>query len=1641
MFLTEDNKIYLNNLIKNIFINLNNIEFDQLIYIYYQLIEYIYLKLLINETDKEKFFNQLKRNNNRELKAILNLLLPYIDDSDNYKNYKYIKKLKDITTLKIDEKYIISNFQYSRGYLQEDNKDEFKIYEFSIKDIEINFELLKQTIDRLRIKFYINWVNIVPILLENYPSSKIYQNSRKYYIEKNEEYKETSLPFGEIFDTIVNDLYYNTLEFKWLLFEKNVNNKDIMYLDILNRIYDVHNILNNKINSKWILLDENKQNLFTKNMDLFFNKAINGENYDEYSNELLKDFFTYMMNFFDTKYEFLKDAIQDSNNTYKKIIKYEVNDNEINEDFDFKDKEMTDYFNNYKALNKFYLYDFIRSQILKLERSWYGFKIFRNNKIIKLHEYTQIIYDDKSNNKIDLNKLEQFYNNNVIEELYDNKQIYLSYKNIYNFGKSLFYINKSNKKLDKNIDNFKDLIISRFHDNLNEFQKKNLNNIFKDFFDNSDKKELDKNFIFTNSINKKYQFNDVNILKNINIQFIDFIFGKILGIVFECLCKRGILNEYIIRDEKFEKSVLNDPKNILKKEAENIFFKHLEKYKNAYYYLTDDKFNNLIKINDKKTGKNKTYFKRLAEDMAWYNYYAMDWVSQINFYHHYINQRITMLTGGTGVGKSSQVPKLLLYGLKAFDKKFDGKVICTQPRISPTTDNAKNISKEMGVDIEDNNRIYNKQVKTTNGIIQYKYEKDSHIDEDQNYFLRICTDGSLLIELQKSPLLKKLIIGSRDEFDIDNIKLYSHKNLYDIIIVDESHEHNSNMDLILSITRGSIFLNNQLRLYIVSATMESDDPIYRKYFRGVNDNLKYPIRDFYNPETNTFNELLDRIVIDRRIHISPPGQSTQYKINEIYHDIDLEESKSYDLALSITKDICLNNSPINNDILLFCTTKTKIIKLVDELNKVLPLNTIAIPFYRDLPEESKSLITSNVNQIKKTFKFERKYINDVLNNKIKKEDKNSSYNYDRLVIVSTNIAEASITIDSLKYVIDTGYNLDVSYNYKSETSNIEVKKISEASRLQRKGRVGRVADGYVYYTYPKNARLNIQPSYNICKIDFSNNFLSLMDENPILIKEEDIYNSAYYRFFFLDISKENIDHIKDLIDFIDDFKNIIKKEKQDYLKLHIRFIISQYLTISMLDKKQIYSDNLYNIEFINEESYSYICPFTTTGINSYVLIDDNLSFYLIHPFENDILKYRNNYTRELDKKYYGEKDQFNKNFKEKMIGKLKINLYVYEYMNRINKIRTVLYLESLKQKTDKLLELEYFYPIIMSYKLNVFENVLFIVSFLQEGNFDILSYVDNLELFKKIFSDKTSDLLIINKIFDLFRTTYKHILLNNNITDVKNNSYSIFKNNLYNYINKNYNLLNSYDYDILIKFLLMNTNEEKIRDELLKNNKPKLIPQYILNEINLWCKMYGINYEKFLKLIYKYIEKYVQYKNILENPKYNKYLFDFKIDDELTIDKNIIKSFMFGNINKIFINDNGVYKKANNFISEFTFKKNSFKKKWISNVINNYYILVLNTENEIKDKNIIIKNDEETDNDNVIINNVSAIDNKLLFEFNYFQDNPSNNLYIQMNNINHNYICNNPINIDKLKHPQDPKFNEYINSLQIDIQNYINKNC
>jgi hypothetical protein len=1242
-----------------------------------------------------------------------------------------------------------------------------------------------------------------------------------------------------------------------------------------------------------------------------------------------------------------------------------------------------------------------------------------------LHEYTQ-------NPTPDFNKLEHRYNS-TINLNPGGIVVNISYKNIYNYAKSLlFIIFPNNNNID--IKHLKLMMTLEYESKIN-----NLKDIIDDFLTY----QAPRRFNITGNLTKKY--GNLIIHQNINNAIYNWICDlgnyNLLEITFECLAKRGLLTEYIVRDEKFEKSKMKNEYN------KNEFSKHIQKYKNAYYYLTDDTYDNLPKIYNRKKSKEETYFERLKEQ-GWYNFYAMDWVSQINFYHHYINNRIVMLTGGTGVGKSTQTPKLLLYGLKAVDKIFDGKIICTQPRISPTVDNAKQIARELGVDIENYNPVYKKDVKTIMGIIQYKYEGDDHIDDDQEFFLRIVTDGTLLVELKESFLLKNPINQKKSKFDLKNDKTYGLKNLYNIVIIDESHEHNANMDVILSIMRGTIFLNNQISLYIVSATMESDDPIYRKYFRFINDNLKYPLR---------LDNRSDRIVIDRRIHISPPGEGTQYNIKEIYNDIDLEEDKAYEKAKEYAVQICNTNNPINNDILLFCTTVSQIIKLTNDLNIILPSDTIAVPFYRNLPQASKDIITSNLDEIKNNFRFDRKYINDVLTEKKKKEDLSTGNKYSRILIISTNIAEASITINSLKFVIDTGFNNDVSYNYETYTSNNKIIPISEASRKQRKGRVGRVADGTVYYTYKKHSRENIKPQYGICKTNFSDNLLLFLEENNL---EKQIYEYDSYPYAVSNRRTSLKNLYASIISNLKEQRDKSNSTNDNNIKINYKLVNSYsnllihqffiyetvYNQINQYGEYLFFTDVIDNINLINNQIYENIIPFVKYGISYKGLVDDNLGFYLIHPFENEISSFRDKYTNLLDKNKIAESNIVFKKNQKLLIYPLKENMYLYIQNKGYSKVKIVDYLNQIKSKTDKLIEINLIHPLVVSTKFNLFDNVLFIIYFLKETNYDILGVVENLEIFLKIFKSPESDLLVINKIFDLFKTSFGHLLFQKNFDSLKGKERVNFIEKFNNFKDKNYNKLKFYDYNKLIKMLLKNDDEETFVEGLLKNIKMEETPLYVENEIKNWCKTYGINYIKFSEILKTYIDKYYLYKSIfnddIKNEKYIEYIKKSTIDNELSIERNIIKSFMYGNMNKIFIYEENMYKRSDEFKNrKYIYNKNNFNKKWISSVVPNRFILVLNLENDRKPTQNNIVDDDKTENDKVIMNILSSIDSKLYTNIKYINDNPSITSFIKLDDINHNFICNNPINIEHNKHPDDPKLNEYINVLKESIKNYINKNC
>ena len=423
-----------------------------------------------------------------------------------------------------------------------------------------------------------------------------------------------------------------------------------------------------------------------------------------------------------------------------------------------------------------------------------------------------------------------------------------------------------------------------------------------------------------------------------------------------------------------------------------------------------------------------------------------------------------------------------------YDYNNVGKTICTQPRISPTEGNAKRISNELGVNIMVND------IKTDEYYLQYKDQKDKHIKENCAHLtLRFVTDGTLLEDLVNNAFLKDTVKKKSKKYNDDYI--YSHKNKYDMVIVDEAHEHNTNMDLILTLMRQTCLLNNSIRLVIISATMDDDEPIYRSYFKYINDNIVYPIKQpIYLKDLNDFYLIRSRL-LDRRLDISIPGQTTQYNIDEKYFNVKLTGDHKLDSingqkeAYKHIIDICKNYD--SGEILLFSTGKAEIKDAINYLNSNLPPGDIALPFYSEMNGKYRDIIEKIGSKIE-NIRNNRRNIAEQWGSEYIEVNDVSPGTYKRAVIVATNVAEASITIETLKFVVDTGYEKVNTFDEDIMSGVMSVQPISEASRLQRKGRVGRTSDGTVYYMYNKGAREKIKPKYKITNDDFHSSFLKLL---------------------------------------------------------------------------------------------------------------------------------------------------------------------------------------------------------------------------------------------------------------------------------------------------------------------------------------------------------------------------------------------------------------------------------------------------------------------------------------------------------------------------------------------------------------------
>ena len=1107
--------------------------------------------------------------------------------------------------------------------------------------------------------------------------------------------------------------------------------------------------------------------------------------------------------------------------------------------------------------------------------------------------------------------------------------------------------------------NERDLICSRLNNNNNWFNIRNVLRVIK----------------------------KVSNFRQVNNNIYDNIRPQVVDLAFENLHRKGCLSEFKYIPDLSDLSKRDRLEENLKKYV----FNDQNNYEDAYYYLTNRKYKDLEKIYPlNKKDKKYTYLELLSNINIsgmdkWMTAYAFDWIGQIDFLLKYLNHSVLLVTGATGQGKSTQTPKLILYTLKAFNYKNNAKVVVTQPRISPTIGVSTYISYQLGVPIEEYNEIARKQVKKINGYVQYKYSNNQHINVNNNYFIRYVTDGSLLTDLKNSITLKKRNTNrNSDPYDPEiNI---TKDNLYDNVIIDEAHEHNANMDIILSIMRNTLIYNNDIKLTIASATMKDDEPRFRKYYKLIDDNSIYPINLVNNPYL--------RFYIDKRWHISPPGSTTIYEIKE-YYDNSLKDTYEDNKIRGIekVKDIC-SNYPAG-DILYFSIHTNEVIDICNRINKITTNDTVCLPFYAKLKKKYKTII-ENIDSEKFNLNIHKKHIVDVFTGEMDENDalkiKKNSYN--RIIIVATNVAEASVTINSLRYVIELGFQWLVKFNYETLSNDLKAIKITDSSRLQRKGRIGRVAPGTIFYMYPKGSRKYVKNEFNISISDFSRHLTK-----------------------FLRIDDNKLIESKDFLILLDDNQIKIKKNESNKLK--------EILNLQMKNYKNYFDDKF---NYISNKNSSYrnfliwLFPNYKSGFDINHILDLSGHFWIIHPLEN-----------------YFNRDIFTSNFIDKKTGNISIlpdsiiqNLYKTAELN-LDVVKIDQSNNYNITKTPIYNEIEYFKNLFKLYEMSdvklytisillgddLYDKVLFINSLL--SNFEDIGKIINKnnlsknKLYNKFFKNKnnTTDLEFFLDLYNMINKNLKlnkiYEYINDNVLEIeklkKMSGQNILKSKYYNYIVE-LKLKGQNNLDYLKKKIF----DKSLNKELIKNIIIKNIDLDQISEITLLKK------DILLNSLLDYITKLI---------KFNEYINPIKKKDiiKLTNKKSNLKKllgiskpnneieqiklcFLFANLDKLslFKNNkivsifNGKEYDINNYFNNkltfvenlspiiFYLKKNDQYKSY--HILNN-----LNKDDLIKNFPHLYK----------YFNGKTTLKLNPQYVINHIKSNKKNTSVIQANNINIEY--------------------------------------
>jgi ATP-dependent RNA helicase DHX57 len=264
------------------------------------------------------------------------------------------------------------------------------------------------------------------------------------------------------------------------------------------------------------------------------------------------------------------------------------------------------------------------------------------------------------------------------------------------------------------------------------------------------------------------------------------------------------------------------------------------------------------------------------------------------------------------------------------------------------------------------------------------------------------------------------------------------------VIIDEVHERSLDTDFLLVLLRDVLKKRKDLKLILMSATLDAG--VFEEYFKAGGkvgrveiSGRTYPVEDYY----------LDDVVKMTGFNAGRGGKPMDDDEDTQGMDLDVKAAIqsigmriNYDLIAQTVREIDaeLTHLKQTGGILIFLPGVMEISRTLDSLRSIPNLH--ALPLHASLLSSEQRRVFPHAPHGK------------------------------RKVIVATNVAETSITIDDIVAVIDTGRVKETSYDPQNNMRKLEEVWASRAACKQRRGRAGRVQAGKCYKLYTRNAEMS-----------------------------------------------------------------------------------------------------------------------------------------------------------------------------------------------------------------------------------------------------------------------------------------------------------------------------------------------------------------------------------------------------------------------------------------------------------------------------------------------------------------------------------------------------------------------------------------